>query len=210
MGLLGVTKNILVMFVSFKLQYPIFWLFIAFILWGCTPKKNKTDQEKILHAYANKFIDEENEYIYYKSQQEIDHFKKFISLPITKKRILEVTKPVGDLNLDSLITPETARVWNEKLGNYKSISWNQDVLRDIPFIKENEVPEFFYEGGFPTNNEKVVKIHFVGTPIVHRNVALVMYSARSSPLMGGIGYKIYGKINGQWQIIANDTVVWTN
>lgn len=176
---------------------------------SCNEDTNmQAEKEAIVIAYANEFINEDNEYLYFKSKKDINLFKDFVGDSITIKRIKEITKPVPGITLDSLLTVDDINSWNTQLKNYRSILWDKEELVGVPIIGDNDIPDFFYEGGIPTTNERIVNVHFLGTPIIHNNVALLIYTFKKSPMIHSSGYYMYAKINDKWKVVANDIVVW--
>ncbi len=197
---------------SLNVHVKLFLLIIGFSFFAtCTrdvDRERETDKEKIATVYATKFLNENDEYLYYETKKDIMKLKDFLGSPLTVKKILDVTKPVGDIKLDSLITPQDMAFWNTALKKYSSIIWNEKKLNGLPFIKENEIPDFFREGGIPLQNERIVTIHFLSTPIIHNNVAILYYTVQKSPMIHNSGYYIYAKLKNKWKIVAEDVVVW--
>jgi len=185
-----------------------FLLFISIALFcACAGQKRMmSDKECILSVYTNRFING-NEYIFYKTQEDISWFKNFINGTITKQRIKEITKPVKGINFDSLLTTVDYQLWNKSLNEYNSITWNQEKLSSIPFIKENEIPDYYYGKGIPAPSDTIITIYKLSTPIISNNVALLYYSIKTSPLNSSKGYLMFAKINDKWQIVAKDVIV---
>ncbi|HLR77228.1 MAG TPA: hypothetical protein VK106_06170 [Balneolaceae bacterium] len=181
--------------------------FITVLLFSCSREKNGIlKKEQILSVYSNRYINE-NEYIFYKTQEDISWFKNFINGTITKQRIKEITKPVKGINFDSLLTTVDYQLWNKSLNKYNSITWNQEKLSSIPFIDENEIPDYYYGKGIPAPSDSIITIYKLSTPIISNNVALLYYSIKTSPLNSSKGYLMFAKINGKWQIVAKDVIV---
>jgi len=190
-----------------NIQLLLLFSFITVLLFSCSREKNGIlKKEQILSVYSNRYINE-NEYIFYKTQEDISWFKNFINGTITKQRIKEITKPVKGINFDSLLTTVDYQLWNKSLNKYNSITWNQEKLSSIPFIDENEIPDYYYGKGIPAPSDSIITIYKLSTPIISNNVALLYYSIKTSPLNSSKGYLMFAKINGKWQIVAKDVIV---
>lgn len=187
-----------------KIKYIILLLFLI----ACKPStiENPESTNEILNLYANKNV-MDNEFIFYKSMRSINQFKRIVEHPATMESFTQVFDPVIDVQIDTLISIEELNQFNMKLENYYSVKWDQDVSANLPIINKDDIPDFHFEGGIPRKGGEIMTVHYISTPIISNELAIIFFSKITDPHDASSGYYLFLKRNNTWEIVAENNIL---
>lgn len=186
-------------------------MILIFLFVTCTPStiQNSEDIKEILKIYAKENV-MADEYIYYKSLENINQLKQIIGNSITAESFISVFTPVIDVQIETLISADELNLLIKKIENYYSIEWDQVGVNNLPIIKKDAIPDFHFEGGIPTKDQEIIDIHYISTPIINNNLSIIFFSKITSPLNASSGYYLLLKTNKRWKIVAENNVLITS
>src|SRR5699024_4580433 len=126
------TKNILSIFI-------LFGVLASTAACGQTTDHNiSSDQKKVLHLYASKYLLKDYQHLYYKSENSYYKseylLKVFLEPPLTPKdfKLPKLSTLPGNSQqyLDTLFSDQELQAWSKQIEEYAPIRWHQKVFPD--------------------------------------------------------------------------------
>lgn len=166
--------------------------------------KLNEDQKEILSQYVSEHVLDEDQHLYFKSEESLDLLK----LPLTPEdfKLPEIAMSHGAeiQPADTLFSKEELNDWGNKISNYKQFNWDKNYFREgVDFIKKEEIPDFLMSTDIPPPDQDPVFIHYISPPFIYQNKSALLYSRRwSSGANVKVRYHYYKKNDkGEWKLI---------
>ena len=168
-----------------------------------------SDQKKILNLYASKYLLEDYQHLYYKSEnsyyKEEYLLKIFLEPPLTSEdfKLPKFSTLPGNSQqyLDTLFSDQELQTWSKLIENYQPVTWDQRIFPDgVTFIREEEIPEYLNRTDIPPPGQDPVFIHYISPPFIYKDQSALMYARRWRGIDSEISYLYFIKQDEQWRL----------
>src|SRR5699024_12312647 len=161
-----------------------------------------SDQKEVLHLYASRYLLNDYQHLYYRSE---DSLKPSLEPPLTPEDFklpkLSTLPGRSQQYLDTLFSGKELQAWSKQIEEYAPITWNQELFPDsVSFIREEEIHEYLNHTDIPPPGQDPVFIHYISPPFMYQDKSALMYARKWRGIDSEISYLYFIKQNDRWEL----------